>query len=304
MKNLAKLILCFSFYFIAIFFITLLMEILAYWVSMVRIIPVTAASMVNLTEFAWKAAYFSLFLSILISLSYSARKGISNITSIIAVIILALLFTGAFSIGINRSDYMRLTLQTVTPIRSGPGLVLSRSDSSIIMLRDSSQIQGPRVVSFPDEDLLYQEIPLGPNNSILPLPPYQLGAENPWFIRSIDLDIKLGSLEAMNRFQDNYINFRLYILSLILLLASMRFIFNLSKWHLANLFTGALVFRGILSIGAFLNNNEVTLLIGSFLGDSIPRPAIAPLIFATIAALILLLTLLISIAKPGRQENA
>jgi len=304
MKNIAKLTLCFSLYFIAIFFISLLMELLAYWVSMVRIIPVEAVPMVNLTDFAWKSANFSIYLTILVSLSYSARKEMASVTSIFIVAILALLYTGGLSIGINRSDYMRLTLQTVNPIQSGPGLVLSRSDSSIILLKDSTQIDGPRVVSFPDQDLLYQENPIGPNNTVLPLPPYQLGSENPWFIRSIDLDLRLGGQEIMNRYNDNYLNFRLYTLSLILLLSSMRFIFNLSKWHLANLFTGALVFRGILSASAFLNTRGVNLLAASFLGDSIPHAAITPIIFCTIAGLIILFTILISIVKPRRHVNA
>jgi len=304
MKNLAKLALFFSLTFIIVFFGSLFLEFLSSWLAMVREIPVTPRTMKTVTELSWKSLPIAIFISILLSLSYSARRFIPIPVSIIAIMILASLYTGGFAIAINRSENMGFALNTVQPIQSGPGLVLSRSDSSIILLRESSQISGPRMVSFPEQALIYQEIPLGPNYSIIPLPPFPLGTETPYLINNIYIDLNLSTQEFIRRFQDSYLNFAIYALSLILLLASLRYVLDLSHWPLANIFLGALAFRGILSLKVFLNSREINSLLTNFLRDFAPSEYATPLVFFTISILVMLYTFLANLARPKRSQDA
>jgi hypothetical protein len=85
-------------------------------------------------------------------------------------------------------------------------------------------------------------------------------------------------------------SFLIYEGALIFLLTSLRFVLDLSNWPLANLFLGALAFRGILTLEKFLNGGDVQKLLSSFLGDRIPVSYITPMVFCVFAALICLYT--------------
>ena len=301
MKNLAKLVLFFSSSFIIIFFAALVIRIFASWVEMARLIPVTARPGEDLTVLAWGALPTAIYLSILISLSYSGRKKIPIPSSMLCIIILASILTGGLALGINRVNSLNTALNPVNPIQSGPGLVLSRSGSSIVLLRESSAPAGPRIASFPGEPLIYQELPLGPNNTIIPLPPLPLGEESPWFIRSIEIDFTLTGAELRKRFYEDLFSFAVYAFSLILLLSSLRFILEKSLWPLANIFLGALIFRGILALEVFVNSREINALIYAFLAERAPSMLISPMAFCALGILIILYTLLSCIARPRRN---
>ena len=304
MKNLAKLALFFTISFIVIFSAILIIRIFAIWVEIVRIIPVTARPGEDLVLLAWKKLPAAIYLSILISLSYSVRRNMSIGASIICIVFLALIFSGSLALGLRRADDIKPALNPVNPIRAGPGLLLGRGNSSIILLRESANIRGPRLVSFPNEPLIYQELPMGPNNTIIPLPPLPLGSEVPWFIQSIEIDFNLGGTELKSRYQEDYLNFTIYIFSLILLLASMRFVLQLSQWPMANLFIGALVFRGILALEVFINSREINTLIHAFLDGRLPSALITPLVFCTFGILVILYTILTSIARQPHQQRS
>ena len=109
----------------------------------------------------------------------------------------------------------------------------------------------------------------------------------------------------MNRFREDRLHFAFYAFSLILLLASMHFIFGLSHWPLANIFLGALVFRGLLALEVFLNSREINNLIGSFLGEGIPPVMITPIVLGAIGILSMLYSILAHMARPKRSlQNA
>ena len=303
MKNIAKLALFFSLSFIIIFVAALIIRVSASWVEMARLIPVAARSGEDIGQLAWRSLPTSIYLAILITLSYSARRNIAIPNSIICIVILASIFTGSLALGIDRVEAVKPALNPANPVQAGPGLILSRSNSAIVLLKHSSDVRGPRIVSFPDQALIYQELPLGPNNTIIPLPPLPLGEEAPWFTRSIEIDLNLSGRELKNRYEENPIDFAIYAFSLILLLASFRFILEFSQWPLANLFLGALIFRGILAFEVFVNAPEITTLIGAFLSDRAPLPLISPLAFITPGILIILYTLLARIDRPRRKQD-
>ena len=207
------------------------------------------------------------------------------------------------SFGINRVKILQPALKSVSPIQGGPGLILSQSDNAMVLLKENRNIRGPRVVSIPGRPLIYQETPLGPNNTILSLPALSFGDDSPWFIRSLKIDFSLSAVQLESRLDQGFFPFAAYAFSLILLLASMRFLLELSQWPLANLFLGALAFRGILILETFLNAREINILISSFLADRLPPMLISPFIFAAFGVLILLYTLLTRIARPRRGRD-
>jgi len=300
MKKYIKLVLFFSICFTLVFIVAILLRFLGIWIELVRFIPVEARPGGDVTEAAWKALPVALYLSILLSLCNTVRLKIPIPFAISCVIILSCVFTAGASLGITRARTMRVALRSASPLQGEPGLILSRSDNSMILLKESSEIMGPRVVSIPGRPLIYQQTPVGPHNTVLNLPALPFSNDTPWFIRSLDIDINLSAGQLESRLEQNFFSFAVYAFSLILLLGSMRFILELSQWLLANLFMGALVFRGVLILETFINAREINGLLDSFLAGRVPPGLISPLVFTALGVLIILYTLLVRIARPRR----
>ena len=299
MKNFAKLTLFFSSYFILFFFAAILLGFIDSWIDLARIIPVDARPGEEIAAVVWKALPAAIYLSILISVSYSVRRKMPIFFAIFCTIILAFIFATGVSLGIGRVEALKTAFKPIFPIEAQPGLIISQNENSIILLRESGDVRGSRLVSIPGRPFIYQEVPLGPNNTILSLPAISLGDDTPWFVRSIGIDFSLSAEELKSRFERNYLSFAAYAFSLILLLSSLRFLMELSQWPLANVFLGALVFRSILALETFLNSEEINALLGSFLGGKVPSSLITPLAFCAVSALALLYTLLSGIARAG-----
>jgi hypothetical protein len=303
MKNLAKLILYFSVLFVLVFLAAILLRLLGSWIDMARTIPLGAEPGVAAIELAWKALPVVVYLSVLFALSYAARRKIPVFSSILCVLLLCCGFTAGFSLGISRTGVLQFALKPVSALESMPGLILSHADNSIILLKESSETRGPRVVSIPERPLIYQEVPLGPNNSILSLPAIPFYDNTPWFIRSLELDFNLSAREIEGRFKEDFFSFAVYVFSLILFLSSFRFLMDLSQWPLANLFLGALVFRFILSLETFLNSPEINSLLDSFLTGRLAPAQITPLAFSSLGVLVIVYNLVVRIARPGRIDG-
>jgi hypothetical protein len=303
MKNFAKLAIFFSILFIVFFLASIVLMFFTSWIDLARAIPVEARGGEEVAETAWKAIPGALYFSVLLALSYTIRKRIPVFPAIAGLIILAFVFSVGFSLGISRTGVLRTIFKPVSPIHAGPGLIVSQGENSFILLRESSDISGPRLVSIPGRPLIYQEVPIGPNNSILPIPAIAFEDNTPWFIKSIGIDFSLSAEELKSRFDSNFLSFVFYAFSLTLLLSSMRPLLELSQWPLANIFIGALVFRLILTLETFLNTREINLLLASFLGKYVPSAFITPLVFCAGSTLILLYTFLTKIARSSSEAG-
>ena len=303
MKNIAKLTLFFSLNFTILFLAAILLALLSAWIDFARFIPLGAWYGATIRELAWSAIPVALYLSILLTLSYTARRTIPIPLAIAGILVLACVFSMGISFGISRAGPLEVTFRPVSSLQAEPGLILSRSGNAMILLRESADIWGPRVVSLPGQPLIYQEVPLGPNNTILTLPPLPFEDNTPWFVRSLAIDFALSTAELRGRLEDSLFSFAIYAFSLVLLLASMRFILGLSHWPLANLFLGALAFRGIVGLEGFLNAREINAMIDSFLPGQLPPMFITPAIFGALALLVIFYTLLIRIVRPRRSED-
>ena len=303
MKNFAKLTIFFSLTFVIIFLSANLFGFLSFWASSARVISVQAGFGRNFTDIIWTAITAAIYLSILLTLSYSARLKMTVSLGIFNIAFIALVFTIGTSLGARRFEAMQPAFIPAPQIQAGPGLILSRFENSIVLLKESSNMQGPRLVSIPDRPLIYQEIPIGPNNTILTLPSLPLGSAAPWFIQSIEIDFTLSAGVMRALFERNFFYFAIYALVLILFLSSLRFIFDFSQWPLANVFIAAFVFRLILSLEVFLNSAETNAMIGSFLAGRLPSTLITPIVFAALSILTMLYTLLAGIARFGGRKS-
>jgi len=302
MKNIVRLTLFFSFNFAALFLLAIMLGLLSSWIEFARFIPLEARPGKDIIELAWEALPVALYLSILLALSYTARRYISIAPAIISILVLSCVFFMGISFGMSRAGALEVNFRPVSTVHGGPGLILSRADNAAVLLRHSSDTWGPRVVSIPAQPLLFQEVPLGPNNSILSLPPLPFEDNTPWFVRNLGIDFYLGAAELRGRLEHGFLYFAIYAFFLILLLVSMRFVLDLSRWPLANLFLGALVFRGVVALEAFLNTREINSLIDSLLNERLPFMFITPAVFGALALLVIVYTLLIRIVRPRRVE--
>jgi hypothetical protein len=260
-------------------------------------IPLAGEQSGSLVTAMGEALTMAVYITILLSLSYTTRRKMAKSFSIIIVIILAAAFTLGLSLGVRQLQRFEFALNAVPAIQAKPGLILSRGDTAMVLLKDPADREGPRVVSIPDRSLIYQENPRGPNNAALALPDLPFDTAPPWFIQSILIDFRLSALELESRLEEGLIPFAIYGGALVLLLASLRFLLELSNWPLANLFLGAIAFRGILSLETFLNAKETKLLISSFLQNPFPLSFITPLAFCVLVLLIIIYTVLTSLAR-------
>jgi hypothetical protein len=172
----------------------------------------------------------------------------------------------------------------------------------MVVLGDPADIRSSRVVSIPGRPLIYQEVPSGPNNTILALPPAPFRDEGAYFLSGIFVDFSLAARQFNARLEEGLIPFGLYAASLILLLVSLRFVLDLSSWPLANLFLGAVVFRGILALEVFVDSREIQDLLSTLLGNRVPGFCISPLVFCGLGLLILLYTVLVYLARPKARR--
>jgi hypothetical protein len=298
MTNIARLALFFSVFFVISFVLAGAFEGVRLAVDAATTIP--AAPPVGLGQFAGalqKIFPLILYCAILMGLSYSARRAVAPFAAILSVCILA----GGGALGLSLG-LRNLEARSVAPLRSGgepktlgsPGLILSRWDVAVALLGDPGKSQSSRVVSIPGRPLIYQETPSGPDNAVTL---FRSGGFA--LMQSLLVDSALAAEQLETRLNRGLLAFALYGGALILLLSSLRFVLDLSSWPLANLFCGALVFRGVLALQTFVDSRSVQTFIAAFFDHRIDETIISPVIFACLALLILLYTLLINVARGG-----
>jgi len=297
MKNLAKLMLFFSLSFAFLFFASVMLGLLSLWIDFLRFLPIAPVTPVELSDLVWRSLLLSFYLSILLTLNYATRRGISVPVSVIGIFIFSSIVLSTLSITIERTGNTEATFSPVAAVQSPPGLILTISNNAIILLRESADVWGARVVSIPGQPLIYHEEPLGPYGTILPLPPLPFAYAAPWFIRNLVIDFNLSAAEMRRLLAEDYRSFGIYVLSLSLLLSSASFLFRLSRWPLASLFFGALVFRGIIALQALLSAHDINAFIYSASPLPLSQQLISPVIFTLLSLLVIFYTLLVNMAK-------
>ncbi|GHU60870.1 hypothetical protein FACS189445_1540 [Spirochaetia bacterium] len=309
MKNIARLVLFFNLSFIILFVIAGAVSYLQLVLEAAKTIP--AGPPVKWGQFIavlQKIMPLILYVSILLGLSYTARRGIPLLAGIIGLFILAGGAVLGSSMGLLQ---LKSLVSPAFPLfLSGgerktlgkSGLILSQGDTVLVVLGPPEEAGSPRAVLFPGRPLIYQELPSGPNNTILTLPPAPFRTEESYLMNGILTDSALVAEQFETRLNQGLIPFAIYAGALIFLLVSLRFVLNLSSWPLANLFCGALVFRGILIFQTFIDSRMIQDLLLTFVEGRISGAILSPVIFSGLALLVLLYTLLVNLAR-GRIKH-
>jgi hypothetical protein len=302
MKNVARLVLFFTTSFIAVFVLAAALRFLHIRIDEIRSLPPLDGRVGEelLSAIRW-ALPTSLYISLLFSLSYTVRRRIFAPAAMLCLFILG--SAACVGVTIGAEGFSRLATHRAPAGSLGnPGLILTQADNAIVLIRDPSEIWGSRVVSIPGQPLIYQEIPRGVDDRPISLPPIPFRTGTAWVLRSFIIDFSLASRQLADRFvqvppQGGPLSFAIYACALVFFLVSLRVVLGLSNWPLANLFLGALVFRGILTTETFLNTREVQDILNSFVGDLIPPGYTSPLIFVFFGFLVCLYTFLSYLAR-------
>jgi hypothetical protein len=302
MKNLARLALAFTICYVAVFAAAALLNFLGLWVEVVKTVPFRQGLSGGFIASGFRAIPAALYITVLLSLSYTVRHKMPVSLSIIGIFTLASAFTLGFTLGIAHLDKVNLPPPAFSTIRGEPGLILSRGDTSMILLKGTGAPEGPRIAVIPGQPLICQETPLGPDNTALSLPSLPFKTDETWFISSIAIDFDLVSREFKDRLGQGLLWFCIYAGALVFFLSSLRFLLELSQWPLANLCLGALAFRGILALETFLDTPEIKEFLRSFLGERLLGPVLTPLVFCVLGTLVVVYVLLVNIAR-GREKT-
>jgi hypothetical protein len=236
----------------------------------------------------------ALYFTLLLTLSYAARRNIAFFPAFITLFILAGAFMYSSIWGLLQAENLN---STVISNLSGPsqtlgqrGLILSQNSTAIVLLENPGSGGGPQVISYPGQPLVYREVS-GPETIALPQAPFR--NENAFMTSGILPDFSLTANQLESRFRSGLLSFGLYGGALILLLLSLRFVMELSSWPMANIFSGAVIFRGILALETFIDSREVQSFLGAFLGPRVSPFLISPIVFGGIGVIVLIYTLLV-----------
>jgi hypothetical protein len=298
-KGLARLILFFTLCFILTLFLSSLFIFSGRLLDGAVHIPALPLALIPAFLESLRACIpGTVYITLLLTLSYAARRGIPSPLTFVCLFTLILSASAAVYLGSVRASRVDSPARKETPKTLGSaGLILSQGNISIVLLEDPGKEKGPRVVSIPGQRLIYQSLPAGPGNQIPPLPPAVFTAPLPYFLRSILLDFSIAYARYETLLAQNLYYFIAYLAAVSLFLCSLGFLFKISVWPLANMFIGALAFRGILALETFINSREVLELLNEYIENSIPRPLISALILSLASALIILYSLLACLAR-------
>jgi hypothetical protein len=304
MKNLARLALVFTICFAVVFAAAALLNFLGLWVEAVKTVPFRQGLSGDFAASGFKAIPAALYITVLLSLSYTVRRQMPVFLSIAGIFVLASVFTLGFTLGLSHLEKVNLAPPAFKTLKGEPGLILSRGDTSMILLQGTGAPGGPRVAVIPGQPLMYQETPLGPGNTALSLPSLPFRTDDAWFISSIAIDFDLVSRQFKDRLEQGLLLFCIYAGALVFFLSSLRFLLELSQWPLANLFLGALALRGILALETFLDTPEIEGFLKSFLGERLLGPVLTtPLVFCVLGTLVVVYMMLVNLARGREKAN-
>ena len=280
------------------------------WVKILPAKPETALTLF-LSAAQW-ALSLSLFSSILISLNYVVRRKFFASVSIIFVMALSFAINFGIATALDRLNAMSVNTSQTTGVQlGGKGLILSNSPNrnltEVVLLEGTTNPLGPRVVAAPNQPLVFYRsqtaasavspVRVNSEQTEFTLPPVPFGDDTPWFLQSLDIDIRLNAEMFQKKFNGGFFSYLFYSGAFIFLLCALGYVCKFSAWPLANLFIATLVFRGVLSLSTFFNTPEMQEIIDSFFKQKLTVSFALPLCFFIFGALIHLYSLLAFAAR-------
>jgi hypothetical protein len=303
-RKLAKLSVFFSLNFVIIFIAAAGLRFLVLrvdWAQNLPQKPETALTLI-LTAAHW-ALSLAMYTAILIALSYAARRRYFAPMTFLCIMTLSLIFNFSISFALNSWKAVP-PAQAEVKLMGEKGLILSnslnRNETAVILLNGISEPMGPRVTVIPDRPLIFQE---STANAHIQLPPVPFGNDVPYFIHSLSIDIRLSEQQLRERFEEGLPSYFIYAVSLVFMLSSLGFAIKFSVWPLANLFIGAVVFRGILAAETFFNSPEMQELFEIFLRGMLPVSMVVPVIFFGFGLMVNVYSILVYVARRRNEDD-
>ncbi|MDR2419673.1 MAG: hypothetical protein LBD79_11610 [Treponema sp.] len=236
-------------------------------------IRIDLASMFSLTQqeakidslltAGWRSLPLSIYITVLLGLSYSARYKFPVLPSIVYVMVLSLLWIGLFSLILSiiqrGSPWPTERFQHL----GETGLITVDGDQYQVLLQDPD-LPGALVIAPLDLPLRYENTQIG-----LGAPSIFFRKDSVYFIETLLRKFIRAGEQCRDRLQESFLSFFLYILALVFCLSTLRFVFDVSSWPLANLFLGALLFWGILELETLLDSEQVQTLINAISGEAL-----------------------------------
>ena len=306
MKNAATLVLFLSISFIGLLIISFLVAFLQGWTNEVLLFPpVTGAAAPfsgKTVEYLESSIIIAFYLAILLGLNYASRRRIVYPAAFAIILIVVLALSGGAYFGMEslRKIGFDITVKKLPAEAAKPGFLLNQGTLSgyqTVFMEDPQKPDGAVVIIAEGQRFNYQAQGAPVTRTLLPI-----FAEKKGMFSSIIRDFEHSSRFFSFWFNNGIISYAVYAGSLAAFLLSLGCLINISFWSLANLFFGALAFRGALALENFLNQSDIHDMLASFSGKIIHPSLISPLIFFFLCVLILLYSGLVYLAR-GRTGD-
>jgi hypothetical protein len=243
-----------------------------------------------------------------LGLNYAARRRIAYPVTFVIILVFILTLSGAAFFGLESLDKIGFDIKTAkTPTELvKPGYILNQGTLSgyqTVFLNNPYKPDAATVIVSQGQALNYQR--RGAHSAgaeYLAQTRLPFFTEKRGIFSTINRDFEHSAQVFQTWFNNNLWSYGVYAGSLAVFLISLGCIVNISFWSLANLFFGALAFRGVLALENFLNQGNIRELLSSFAGKIIHPSLINPIIFFFLSILILLYSGLVYLSR-GRIEN-
>jgi hypothetical protein len=300
-KKVAKLCLYFSLVFLLLFLVAAGMGFLHVWINAVCSVPAYTLYLADFIPSAEWALPFTLYMTILMAMSYACRIKIPTPLAFILLFLFAFLFTNSVSLGISHAKAMSAPpLASKQGTLGGPGLILSGHGTTVVLLDGPA---GGRVVSLDDRPLLYQPSQAEGAAGAPQLPSIPFGLKNNALFDSLWLDFSLVAKELSARFAEGSLSYAAYTGAIIFILLSLAALLDIGAWPLANIFIGAVLFRFMLSFEVFIGGRDTREYIAGFLGRWVPHYLTAPAVIGAIGILLTIYSALVYAARGGVRHH-
>jgi hypothetical protein len=298
--------------FTVVFLLAAGLGFLQVWIGAVCSVP--ARPSVYLADFIPAAKWalpFTLYATILMSMSYASRRRVPMPLAFVLLFVLAFVFAYSISLGISNAAMMDAPpLDTGHGTLGKPGLVLSGHGTTVVLLDDPAEALGERVVSINgngndnDRPLFFQPEPVEPGGDTpIPLPSIPFSLKNIALFDSLLVDFSLSAEELSARFAEGPVSFAAYTGAIIFILLSLAAVLEIGAWPLANIFIGAVLFRLILSFEVFICDRDTFEYLADFFGRWMPRYLTIPAILGAIGVLLTLYSVLVFAARGGGRRH-
>jgi hypothetical protein len=295
-KNIAKVCYFFSVCFVVVLLVWTTAHFFQISETNAEVVTLPVFSLWGFLEGARTGIPFALYLSVLISLSYTARKKIKIIPSMVTTFLLAVgwTFLSAWAVA-HIPPHSNIAGKPVSLVRDG-----------LIVTTHSGQKAVFFPIGLPSSSLVFagalrfDDAPQTPNSAN----PLSFKADRVPLTQSIANDFlrlarNLAGLQEMG-----FAYFAVYTAGLVVLLVSTRFIMDLSVWALVNLFLGFIAFYGISAFELFIDSNWRYANLVSFVIDRTPTPLIDSLVLCITGLFVMGVSGAVYLIKKRRRKEA